>query len=181
MLTEEQRNRVWSCYDNDGMLTPHVDTWEGAVPFGCLRERLQEKALFWLASNVYPVPPYNDWGRESSARPRAKASAACITSQELGSLLHHQTGILLTDAQVQEALLLVGIEPLDGSGTDWVYKVYRSSPCACVALDGTTSVGNYSLKKVDRSLRVAAVTITPLCSSDEQGNDDERADDAESV
>ena len=147
MLTDELRQQIWSSTDNDGLTTPHVD---GPVPFGLTPAFTRLKVFHWLVCNVAPLPPYNDW----SEAVKTTAPAAFISSHELGDLLYHDTGIDLTDAQVQEALLLLGVEPLDGEAADWLYKVHRECPCASVALDK-----DGELTTVDRGMRVTSVTI----------------------
>ena len=138
MLTEKTRQRIWNHYDRDGLLTPHVDTWRGAVPFGLLDERTQMAASLWLLENV----------KETAAL----KPAAYIRSHELGDLLYYFTGISLTDAQVQEALLLLDVEPVDGFAEDWVYRVHKDCPCASMALDGEGGIST-----VDRSLYCASL------------------------
>lgn len=149
MLTEKTRQRIWNHYDRDGLLTPHVDTWRGAVPFGLMDERTRMTASLWLLENIAPLPLYNDRSKEA----RAAAPAAYIRSHELGDLLYFFTGVSLTDAQVQEALLLLGIEPMDGFAEDWVYRVHKDCPCASMALDGEGGT-----RTVDRSLYCALLT-----------------------
>lgn len=148
MLTEKTRQRIWNHYDRDGLLTPHVDTWRGAVPFGLLDERTRTAVSLWLLENIAPLPFDNDWRKEA----RPIASAAYIRSHELGDLLYYFTGISLTDAQVQEALLLLGIEPMDGFAEDWVYRVHKDCPCASMALDGEGGI-----RTADRSLYCASL------------------------
>ena len=137
MLTDKHRERIWNHYDRDGLLTPHVDTWRGAVPFGLLDERTRMAASLWLLENVKEM--------------KEQKPAAYIRSHELGDLLYFFTGVSLTDAQVQEALLLLDIEPMDGFAEDWCYRVHKSCPCASMALDGEGGI-----KTVDRSLYCAS-------------------------
>ncbi|MDO5456680.1 MAG: hypothetical protein Q4F25_07185 [Eubacteriales bacterium] len=138
MLTDKHRERIWNHYDWDGLLTPHVDTWRGAVPFGLLDERTRMTASLWLLENVKEM--------------KEQKPAAYICSHELGDLLYFFTGISLTDAQVQEALLLLGIEPMDSFAEDWCYRIHKSCPCASMALDGEGGI-----KTVDRSLYCASL------------------------
>ena len=88
-----------------------------------------QEMLTWLVQNVSSGP------------------GAFIRSHEIGDLLYYFTGVSLTDAQVQEALLLLGIEPWDTAPEDWVYRVHKDCPCASMALDGEGGI-----KTVDRSL-----------------------------
>lgn len=138
MLTEKTRQRIWNHYDRDGLLTPHVDTWRGAVPFGLLDEGIRMAVFLWLLENVKEIAE--------------RKPAAYIRSHELGDLLYYFTGISLTDAQVQEALLLLGIEPMDGFAEDWVYRVHKDCPCASMALDGEGGI-----RTADRSLYCASL------------------------
>jgi hypothetical protein len=137
MLTNKHRERIWSHYDRDGLLTPHVDTWRGAVPFGLLDERTRLTASLWFVANVKEM--------------KEQKPAAYICSHELGDLLYFYTRISLMDAQVQEAMLLLDIEPVDGFAEDWCYRVHKDCPCASMALDGESG-----LKAVDRSLYCAS-------------------------
>lgn len=132
MLTDQERLRIWSCTDADGMSTPHVDTDRYATPFGLLATSVRNDTLIWLVQNV------------------GSGSGAFIRSHEIGDLLYYYTGANLTDAQVQEALLLLGIEPWDTVPEDWVYRVHKDCPCSSMALDGEGGI-----KTVDRSLYCA--------------------------
>ena len=55
MLTDKYRERIWNRYDWDGLLTPHVDTWRGAVPFGLLDERTRRTVSLWLLEIVKEI------------------------------------------------------------------------------------------------------------------------------
>ena len=134
MLTDQERLRIWSYTDADGMATPHVDTYRYAIPFGLLSPDARNDTLIWLVQNVNSGP------------------GAFIRSNEIGDLLYYFTGVSLTDAQVQEALLLLGIEPWDTVPEDWVYRVHKDCPCASMALDGEGGI-----KTVDRSLYCVSI------------------------
>ena len=147
MLTDQMRERIWNHYDRDGMRMPHVDTFRGAIPFGDIPERIQETVLHQLLINIAPMPSYNNW---SKAKP-SLSQPYFIRSHEIGDLLYFFMGISLTDAQVQEALLSLGIEPVSGWQEDCEYRVYPDCPWASLALDGRGG-----LKTVDRRHHVPA-------------------------
>ena len=69
------------------------------VHFGDLPDNHRAAVCRWFVINIRPA--------------KKGVSASYIASHELGGLLYHFTGIALTETQVQEALLLLGIEPWD--------------------------------------------------------------------
>lgn len=140
MITEKQRMRMWSAYDAEGMLTPCADG--GELPFGMLPEEERLTSCRWFVLSVWPQ--------------RGKGSAAFIRSHELGDLLYFYTGVSLTDNQVQESLMLLGIESWGINGEDCVYRISRDCPCASIALDGEGGI-----KRIDRSCHVGG-SLKPL-------------------
>lgn len=124
-LTEAQRLEIWSELDNDGLSIPCLGERlpEGLdrgilidpppLPFGLLPDVIRVPAFLWLIENVTTT----DTG-----------PAVYISSEELNCMLEAGTGITLTDTQVREALLLLGIEPWDA--IDWVYRLHKGCPAA---------------------------------------------------
>ena len=139
-MTAEQRERIWSHTDGDGMAVPCVDGGPYAVHFGELPSEIRMGAFRWLLLNARTAG--------------AGEPGAYITSHELCGLLGYFTGITMTETQVREALLLLGTEPWDTASGGWTYRVTRGCPCASIALDGEGGI-----KQTDRSCHVAEAFV----------------------
>ena len=124
-LTEAQLLEIWSATDADGMATP------------CLSERLPEEVDRTLLIDP-PPPPFgllDDTTRLAVLRWLVENVSATsvgptvyITARQLKGLLENATAVTLTDTQLREALLLLGMEPWDAA--DWVYRLHRDCPAA---------------------------------------------------
>ena len=134
-MVKAQSERLWSNKDHIGVSVPIVNCGQDAPHFYDLSEKDRMAISCWLLLNIRPARP--------------GTPAAYMTSQEAAELASFFTGIWLNSMQVQEALLLLAIEPWDASGRDWVYRVDRESPCAMLAPDG-----NGGLVRTDRSCHV---------------------------
>ena len=135
-LTDEERKRIWSHTDINGMTVPCVGDGNHMVHFGDLPDNHRAAVCRWFVINIRPA--------------KKGVSASYIASHELGGLLYHFTGIALTETQVQEALLLLGIEPWDTALGDWTYRISRD--CSCSGLD---SDGCGRLQGKERSCHVS--------------------------
>ena len=125
-LTGEQRLEIWSEHDADGMAIPCLGE---RLPEGLDRETLIDPPPlpFGLLPDAVRVPSYL-WLIENVTTAQEDKPAVFIASEELNGMLEEATGITLTDNQLREALLLLGMEPWDA--IDWVYRVHRDCPAA---------------------------------------------------
>lgn len=124
-LTEDELIQIWSEHDADGMATPSLgerlpEEVDRALlidppppPFGLLDDTTRLAVLRWLVENV------------SSSQ---SGPAVYVTARQINRLVESGVGITLTDTQLSEALLLLGMEPWDT--TDWVYRIHRDCPAA---------------------------------------------------
>ena len=135
-LTEEQLLRIWSFTDRAGMAMPYVgrispaaappELWTDPglnpamlpdpLPFGLMEHRIRTTVFHWIMENVSEAPE--------------RHSGVYLNSSEASALLNHDTGIELTDTQMQEAMLMMGIEPYDCEQADWVFRLHRDCPLA---------------------------------------------------
>ena len=126
-LTEEELIQIWSEHDEDGMATPSLgerlpEELDRTLliappppPFGLLPEATRLAALRWLVENVSLAP---------------SGPAIYVTARQINDMLEAATAVTLTDTQLSEALLLLGMEPWDT--TDWVYRIHRDCPAASI-------------------------------------------------
>ena len=123
-LTEDALIQIWSEQDADGMATPslgerlpeEVDRTllidPPYPPFGLLDDTTRLTMLRWLVENVSLAP---------------SGPAVYVTARQINRLLEDATAFTLTDTQIREALLLLGMEPWD-TADDWVYRIHRDCP-----------------------------------------------------
>jgi len=112
--------------DENGEATPCVNEEAGSDHFGELSSKVRMEVLGWLFLNLWEAKP--------------KEAAAFMTSMEITGLLRRSAGISLAVGQVQEALLLLGYEPWDSEGGNWVYRVSRDCPCLSLCFDGISGL-----------------------------------------
>lgn len=163
-LTEEQLLDIWSYTDRDGAAMPYLgkpttdvpkELWTDPtlhpallpvpLPFGLLDKHIRATVTLWLMENVKPMPPYNCWSPQLPSTEKA----VYVHASDLVGMVEAVTGIKLVNTQLQEALLTFGIEPWDmATDTDWVYRLFRDSPCASLLPDGN-----------DNSLYVSGVML----------------------
>ena len=129
-LTDTQLMEIWSATDADGLAMPCLGERlpEGLdrntliepppLPFGLLPDAIRVPAFLWIIGNVTAAA--------------AGSPAVFITARELADLLESETGITLTETQMREALLHLGMEPWDAGG-EWSYRVRADCPCAALA------------------------------------------------
>lgn len=129
-LNDTQILEIWSATDADGMAMPCLGERlpEGMdrntliepppLPFGLLPDAIRVPAFLWIIENVTAAA--------------AGGHAVFITARELAGLLEADTAITLTETQMREALLHLGMEPWD-TGGDWSYRVHADCPCAALA------------------------------------------------
>ena len=122
-LNDAQLLEIWSEHDADGMATPSLGEWlpeeldrsllidPPPPPFGLLDDITRLVVLRWLVENVSLAP---------------SGPAVYVTARQINRLLEDATAFTLTDTQIREALLLLGMEPWDT--TDWVYRIHRDCP-----------------------------------------------------
>ena len=137
-MIKMRRDRLWSDKNLNGSTVPIVNCEPDTIHFHALPEKDRMAVLCWLLLNIRPAKP----GQH----------AAYLTSQETAELASFFTDIRLNSIQVQEALLLLAVDPWDA---DWLYRVDRESPCAMLAPDG-----NGGLARKDRSCHVKSVSIS---------------------
>ena len=126
-LTEDELIQIWSEHDADGMATPSLgerlpEELDRSLlidppppPFGLLDDMTRLAALRWLVENVSLAP---------------SGPAVYVTARQINTLVESSVDITLTDTQLCEALLILGMEPWDT--TDWVYRIHRDCPAASV-------------------------------------------------
>ena len=124
-LTGTQLLEIWSATDADGMampclgerLTEELDRTllndPPPPPFGLLDDTTRLVVLRWLVENV------------STA---SDCPALYVTAHQINRFVESGVSITLTDTQLSEALLILGMEPWDT--TDWVYRIHRDCPAA---------------------------------------------------
>ena len=129
-LTEDELIQIWSEHDADGMATPSLgerlpEEVDRALlidppppPFGLLDDTTRLAVLRWLVENV------------SSSQ---SGPAVYVTARQINRLVESGVGITLTDTQLSEALLLLGVEPWD-TADDWVYRIHRDCPAASASM-----------------------------------------------
>ena len=130
--------RLWTNKDLNGIPVPIINCGQDTIHFHDLPEKDRMAVLCWLLLNIRPAKP---------GKP-----GAYLTSQETAELASFFTGIRLNSIQVQEALLLLAVDPWDA---DWAYRVDRDSPCAMLAPDG-----NGGLVRTDRSCHVKSAGVS---------------------
>ena len=125
-MTEERITEIWSEHDADGLAIPCLGERlpeeldrstvidPPPLPFGLLPEDIRSAVYMWLVSNV----------RTTDGLP-----AVYITSSRLAELLADATGITLTEIQMREAMLLLGMEPIKEQDDCWGYRMHRDCPC----------------------------------------------------
>lgn len=130
-MTEEQLLKIWSFTDADGLASPCLgkrlpegidrDTLADPppLPFGLLPEDVRMAVCQWLVENV----SIGSWQTVS------------ISSQEINALMKETVKISLTDIQIREAMLLLGMEPWETDG-EWTYRLQRDCPAAHAVLEG---------------------------------------------
>ena len=112
-------------FENVGIM-PRINDEAYAVHFGELPSKERMGVLQWLFLNI----------REA----KQKESSAFIASSEIAGLLQYYKAALLTAGQVQEALLMLGIDPWEIESEDWVYRVSRECPCSGLCYDGISGL-----------------------------------------
>ena len=125
-LTNEQKNEMWPYMYENGGIMPRINDEAYAVHFGELSSKERMGVLQWLFLNIREAKP--------------KEASAFITSSEIAGLLQYYKAALLTAGQVQEALLMLGIDPWDIKSSDWVYRVSRECPCSGLYYDGISGL-----------------------------------------
>lgn len=125
-LTNEQKNKMWSYMDAKSGIMPRINDGAYAGHFGELSSKERMGVLQWLFLNIREAKP--------------KEASAFITSSEIAGLLQYYKAALLTAEQVQEALLMLGIDPWDIKSSDWVYRVSRECPCTGLYYDGISGL-----------------------------------------
>lgn len=125
-LTNEQKNKMWSHVYENGGIVPHINDGSYTAHFGELSSKERMGVLQWLFLNIWEAKP--------------KEASAFITSSEIAGLLRYYKAALLTAGQVQEALLMLGIDPWDIECGDWVYRVSRKCPCSGLCYDGISGL-----------------------------------------
>ena len=130
--------RLWTNKDLNGIPVPIINCGPDILHFHALPEKDRMAVLCWLLLNIRPAKP---------GKP-----GVYLTSQETAELASFFTGIRLNSIQVQEALLLLAVDPWDA---DWLYRVDRESPCSMLAPDG-----NGGLVRKDRSCHVKSVSVS---------------------
>ena len=125
-LTNEQKNEMWFYMYENGGIVPRINDEAYAVHFGELPSKKRMGVLQWLFLNIREAKP--------------KEASAFIASSEIAGLLRYYKAALLTAGQVQEALLMLGIDPWDIKSSDWVYRVSRECPCTGLYYDGKSGL-----------------------------------------
>ena len=125
-LTNEQKNEMWPYMYENGGIMPRINDGAYAAHFGELPSKERMGVLQWLFLNIREAKP--------------KEASAFITSSEIAGLLWYYKAALLTAVQVQEALLLLGIDPWDIKSSEWVYRVSRECPCSGLYYDGISGL-----------------------------------------
>ena len=132
-MTEAQRMEMWSACDSEGMAIPclgerlpagldrSIMIYPPPFPFGLLPDAICAPVLHWLVGNV-------------ATATRGKP-AVYVSPEEINSMLVKDTGIVLTDTQLREALLSLGLEPWDT--VDWIYRLHKDCPAAKKAAHGS--------------------------------------------
>ena len=121
-LTNEQKNEMWSYIYENGGIMPRINDGAYAAHFGELPSKKRMGVLQWLFLNIMEAKP--------------KEASTFIASSEIAGLLQYYKAALLTARQVQEALLMLGIDPWDIKSGDWIYRVSRECPCSGLYYDG---------------------------------------------
>lgn len=80
----------------------------------------QEAALTWLLWNLYP----------------AQTPCRAITSRGLKEIMEYRTGIVMTENQFKECMLLCGFYPCRVDEVQWEFKIKKSSPVFQRLVDG---------------------------------------------
>ena len=101
---------------------PRINDGAYAAHFGELPSKKRMGVLQWLFLNIREAKP--------------KEASTFIASSEIAGLLQYYKAALLTARQVQEALLMLGIDPWDIKSGDWIYRVSRECPCSGLYYDG---------------------------------------------